>query len=283
MQPIPFHMSLREAFLSLFSRSAHVRGMLWRLAGAVVAVAVAAGLYPSSPEAELTTSWLKLTVMSRAAHMLYMVCGMRGGEGAGTSIFGGPWRQCFEGVTTVVLGVATTGEWNGVVSEDVRFEAPALGSSPARELTVRVYREGNGSHDPARPEQRPVLLWLHGGGWTIEHTYSTDYDRTCRALAAEGGWVVVSVEYRLAPEYPFPAAVHDAYAALSWLAAAAAPGSSRAQQLASADLERLVVGGDSAGGNLAAVLAVMARDKLDPEVALPPPVLPPLALPLPQL
>ena len=51
-------MSLREAFLSLFSRSAHVRGMLWRLAGAVVAVAVAAGLYPSSPEAELTKSWL---------------------------------------------------------------------------------------------------------------------------------------------------------------------------------------------------------------------------------
>ena len=64
----------------------------------MVAVAVAAGLYPSSPEAELTTSWLKLTVMGRAAPMLYMVCGMRGGEGAGTSIFGGPWRQCFEGL-----------------------------------------------------------------------------------------------------------------------------------------------------------------------------------------
>ena len=61
----------------------------------MVAVAVAAGLYPSSPEAKLTTSWLKLTVLDRAAHMVYMVCGMHGGDGAGISIFWGPWRQCF--------------------------------------------------------------------------------------------------------------------------------------------------------------------------------------------
>jgi len=251
------------------------------VAGATVAVAVAAVLYPSAPGAELTTSWLKLTALDRAAWMLFMVCGMHGSDGAGTSIFGAAWRQCFEGVTLDLLGRAATGDWDGVLSEDVRFEAPALGSSPARELAVRVYREGDGSYNRAHPEQRPVLLWLHGGGFTIEHTYSRDYDLACRALAAEGGWVVVSVEYRLAPEHPFPAALHDAYAALTWLAAAAAPGRSRPPPLASADLARLAVGGDSAGGNMAAVLAVMARDKLDPEVTLPLPPLLPLTIPLP--
>ena len=250
------------------------------IAGAVVAVAVAAVLFPSAPGAELTTSWLKLTALDRAAWMLFMVCGMHGSDGDGTSIFGGPWRQCFEGVTFSINGRAAAGDWDGVLSEDVRFEAPALGSSPARELTVRVYRGSDGRYDSAHPEQRPVLLWLHGGGFTIEHTYSRDYDLACRALAAEGGWVVVSVEYRLAPEHPFPAALHDAYAALSWLAATAAPGPSRPQPLASADLARLAVGGDSAGGNLAAVLAVLARDKLDPEVTPPLPLLLPLTLSL---
>ena len=245
--------------------------------GAVVAVAVAALLYPSAPGAELTTSWLKLTALDRVAWMGFMVCGMHGSHG-GTSIFGTPWRQCFEGaLVTAIRGSAAAGDWGGILSEDVRFEAPALGSTPARELTVRVYREGDGSYNPAHPEQRPVLLWLHGGGFTIEHTNSLDQDLACRALAAEGGWVVVSVEYRLAPEHPFPAALHDAYAALTWLAAAAAPGPSapgpsRPQVLASADLARLAVGGDSAGGNMAALLAVLARDKLDPEVTLPLPL-----------
>ena len=245
--------------------------------GAVVAVAVAALLYPSAPGAELTTSWLKLTALDRVAWMGFMVCGMHGSHG-GTSIFGTPWRQCFEGaLVTAIRGSAAAGDWGGILSEDVRFEAPALGSTPARELTVRVYREGGGSYNPAHPEQRPVLLWLHGGGFTIEHTNSLDQDLACRALAAEGGWVVVSVEYRLAPEHPFPAALHDAYAALTWLAAAAAPGPSapgpsRPQVLASADLARLAVGGDSAGGNMAALLAVLARDKLDPEVTLPLPL-----------
>ena len=233
------------------------------VAGAVVAVAVAAVLYPSAPGAELTASWLKLTMLDRGAWMLFWACGMHGSDDAGTSIFGTPWRQCFEQVTS--LSRAAAGDWNGVLSEDVRFEAPALGSSPARELTVRVYRESGGSYNPLQPEQRPVLLWLHGGGYTVSHTYDRDYDLACRALAAEGGWVVVSVEYRLAPGHPFPAAVHDAYAALVWLATAAAPGAGRPKALASADLGRLAVGGDSAGGNLATVLAVMARDKRDPE------------------
>jgi acetyl esterase len=112
---------------------------------------------------------------------------------------------------------------------------------------------GAGTAAGARPgdqASRGVLVFLHGGGWTIGSIET--HDAVCRALANGAGVVVVSVEYRLAPESPFPAALDDAEAAVRWVAAHAAD--------LGADPARLAVGGDSAGGNLSAVLAQRFRD-----------------------
>jgi acetyl esterase len=98
-----------------------------------------------------------------------------------------------------------------------------------------------------------VLVWLHGGGWYVGDIES--FDRVTRQLANASGAVCLSVDYRLAPEHPYPAAVRDARAAVAW---AAADG---AAQLGT-DPARVVVGGDSAGGNLAAVAARHERDAL---------------------
>ncbi|MGA8513622.1 MAG: alpha/beta hydrolase [Burkholderiaceae bacterium] len=96
----------------------------------------------------------------------------------------------------------------------------------------------------------PVLLYLHGGGFTIGSVQT--HDILCRELARLSGAAVLSLDYRLAPEYAFPTAVHDAWDTLQWLA-----GQGAALGL---DTTRLAVGGDSAGGTLAAVCALMARD-----------------------
>ena len=95
-----------------------------------------------------------------------------------------------------------------------------------------------------------ALLYFHGGGFVIGDLDS--HDNICRRLCADGDVIVVSVHYRLAPEHPFPGAVEDALAALDWLTANAAT--------LGADPQRLAVGGDSAGGTLAAVAAQRARD-----------------------
>ncbi|EWS53590.1 Carboxylesterase NlhH [Methylibium sp. T29] len=97
----------------------------------------------------------------------------------------------------------------------------------------------------------PVLLYLHGGGFTIGSLDT--HDSLCRQLALQGGAAVLSLDYRLAPEHRFPAAVDDAWDALQWLAR---EGGARL----GLDATRLAVGGDSAGGTLSAVCALMARD-----------------------
>lgn len=102
----------------------------------------------------------------------------------------------------------------------------------------------------------PVLVFFHGGGWVVCDLDT--HDGLCRRLAAWGGFAVVSVDYRLAPEHPFPAAVEDAFAAVKWVAENGAE--------VGVDGARLAVGGDSAGGNLAAVAAVMARDAGGPDI-----------------
>lgn len=121
---------------------------------------------------------------------------------------------------------------------------------PGGPIPVRVYRpEGS-----ARP---PVLVWFHGGGWVIGDLDTAD--PTARKLCARADVAVVSVDYRLAPEHPCPAAADDAWAATTWVAA-------HGQELG-VDATRLAVGGDSAGGNLAALVAVRARDEGAPAVA----------------
>lgn len=112
---------------------------------------------------------------------------------------------------------------------------------------ARAYRPG------AACEPLGAIVWCHGGGWVIGDIEG--FEHVCRALANAAGHIVVSVDYRLAPEHPFPAALDDALAAVAWALGHGA------QQLGY-DAERVVVGGDSAGGNLAAVVARHHRDRL---------------------
>src|SRR5262249_48715794 len=101
----------------------------------------------------------------------------------------------------------------------------------------------------------PCLVFFHGGGWVIGNLDT--HDVVCRKLAEEGELIVISVDYRLAPEHKFPAAVDDSIIATKWIAA------NRAEL--GIDRSRLIVGGDSAGGNLAAVVSLAARDDGGPE------------------
>lgn len=117
---------------------------------------------------------------------------------------------------------------------------------PGGELRLRVYR----GHGTEAADALPCLLFLHGGGWVVGDLES--HDALARELANASACCTVAVDYRLAPEHPFPAAVEDAAAALSWVAGHAAE--------LHINPARIAVGGDSAGGNLAATLALMGRD-----------------------
>jgi acetyl esterase len=119
------------------------------------------------------------------------------------------------------------------------FHIPAADRTP---LPARLYAPSN--------ERLPVLLYLHGGGFVIGGLET--HDSLCRQLALKSGAAVVALDYRLAPEHRFPTAVDDAWAAMRWLAREAAS--------LGLDGSRLAVGGDSAGGTLAAVCAIHARD-----------------------
>jgi acetyl esterase len=132
--------------------------------------------------------------------------------------------------------------------EPLTIPSPA-GSIPARVYTPTRLRKVNGL--------APGLVFFHGGGWVIGDLDS--HDVVCRKLADEGELMVVSVDYRLAPEHKFPAAVDDAIASTKWIA-------ENAKQVG-IDASRLMVGGDSAGGNLAAVVAIAARDGNGPDIA----------------
>ena len=136
------------------------------------------------------------------------------------------------------------------VAEVVSLEA----TGPAGAIPLRLYRgQGAGTDRP-----QPALVFLHGGGWVIGDLES--HDQVCRALANAAHCIVVAVHYRLAPEHKFPAAVDDAIAATRWIATNAAS--------LGIDASRLAVGGDSAGGNLAAVVALDARDRGGPPLTL---------------
>jgi acetyl esterase len=120
---------------------------------------------------------------------------------------------------------------------------------PLGEIPVRIYTpSGNGPH--------PALVYYHGGGWVIGNLETVD--AVCRLLTNRAQCVVVSVDYRLAPEHKFPAAAEDAYAAAKWVAENASS--------IQVDANRIAIGGDSAGGNLTAVVALMAKDRGGPSL-----------------
>jgi acetyl esterase len=127
--------------------------------------------------------------------------------------------------------------------EDLSIPGPA-GTIPAR------------AYASSKAKNLPILVYFHGGGWVIGNLDT--HDDMCRRLAIESGCLVISVDYRLAPEHKFPAAAEDAYAATKWISA-------NAKQLGG-DAARLAVGGDSAGGNLAAVVTILARDGGGPAI-----------------
>lgn len=116
--------------------------------------------------------------------------------------------------------------------------------SPGGSLPIRVYK-------PHGPKPMPVILFAHAGGWVLGDL--DNHDNVCRLLAIESKCMVVSVDYRLAPENPFPAAIEDLYTALEWL-------NERADVLGG-DPDRIAVGGDSSGGNLTAGVSLLARDR----------------------
>ncbi len=130
---------------------------------------------------------------------------------------------------------------------------------PGGEISVRVYLP-----EAARP--LPILVYFFGGGWVLGSLAAVD--PVCRRLANATPCAVVSVEYRRAPENPFPVGLEDCYAATRWVAEHGAE--------LGLDPDRLAVGGASAGGNLAAGVALLARERAEPEIALQLLVYPPL-------
>lgn len=129
--------------------------------------------------------------------------------------------------------------------EDVHAVEDSTVPGPAGEIPIRIYR-------PSDERPLPTLVWYHGGGFVIGDLDS--HDAVCRALANRAGCVVVAVDYRLAPEHPFPAAPDDAVAAFDALR-------ERAVDLG-IDGDHMATGGDSAGGNLAAVVANARRGQV---------------------
>jgi acetyl esterase len=154
------------------------------------------------------------------------------------------------------LGSVTAAELRAIprprppVVTEVRLVSDGVLPGPAGDIPIRVYR----------PIEQPrgVIVYYHGGGWTIGDLDTAD--AALRLTANQTGCTVVSVDYRLAPEHPFPAAVDDAMAAVSWVAG----------KLADFDAPGapLMVMGDSAGANLSAVVCLLARDAGGPEIAL---------------
>jgi len=133
----------------------------------------------------------------------------------------------------------------GIVVKDMKVQANR------RDIPIRIYRKTDHGND-----QRPLIIYFHGGGFVIGNLDS--HQISCVKLCEDTGWPVISVDYRLAPEHPFPAAPEDCFSALCWANKNAAT--------IGADPSRTAVVGESAGGNLAAVTTLLTRDRQGPPI-----------------
>jgi acetyl esterase len=149
------------------------------------------------------------------------------------------------------MRAAVDGATGGLPVHDVHAVEDREVPGPAGSIPVRVYR-------PGADAQLPIVVWFHGGGWVIGSLET--HDNLCRLLCDDARVIVVSVDYRLAPETKFPGAAEDCVAAWVWL-------NEHASELGG-DAHKIAVGGDSAGGNLAAVVALVAREQGLPVPAL---------------
>ncbi|WP_156296378.1 alpha/beta hydrolase [Mycobacterium paragordonae] len=134
---------------------------------------------------------------------------------------------------------------------DLRIEDRTIGYGDRTDIPVRVYWPPT-----AAQENLPVVVFYHGGGWALGDLDTHDHVARAHAVGADA--IVVSVDYRLAPEHPYPAGVEDSWAALQWVGENAAE--------LGGDPNRIAVAGDSAGGNLSAIMAHLARDHGGPSV-----------------
>lgn len=134
---------------------------------------------------------------------------------------------------------------------DLRIEDRTVGYGDRTDIPVRIYWPPT-----AAQENLPVVVFYHGGGWALGDLDTHDHVARAHAVGADA--IVVSVDYRLAPEHPHPAGVHDSWAALQWVGDNAAE--------LGGDPNRIAVAGDSAGGNISAIMAQLARDNGGPSV-----------------
>lgn len=133
------------------------------------------------------------------------------------------------------------------VNRIIDFEIPGCDS---HKIPIRIYI-------PNASASLPVLVYFHGGGWVFGSV--EEADPVCRRLSNHFKCIIASVDYRLAPEFPFPKPLEDAYEAVKWV--------SKNTYLFGGDKENILVGGESAGGNLAGAVALMARDKNGPKLS----------------
>ncbi|MGO4270930.1 alpha/beta hydrolase [Paenibacillus sp. TAF58] len=144
-------------------------------------------------------------------------------------------------------------------SEFVRITDRMISGAAKQEMLIKIF-------EPVQRDETklPALLWIHGGGYVLGHPNGEE--SLCESFVNAANCVVISLDYRLAPEHPFPAAIEDCYAALVWMTSAA-------YEL-NIDLSRIAIGGGSAGGGLTAALALMARDQGGPFICFQMPLYP---------
>lgn len=144
-------------------------------------------------------------------------------------------------------------------SPNVKMHVRTIAGGDSQDMNIKIYEPVNRINEPI-----PALLFIHGGGYV---TGSPDgSDSICQVFVEEANCLVVSVDYRLAPEHPYPAPIEDCYSALVWM--------SEAAEEFNFDINRLAVAGQSAGGGLTAALSLLARDRKGPKIAFQMPLYP---------